>query len=70
MLRINSIRLKPDHTGNDLKESILKRLRIGGEDLISVRIVKRSIDARDKADIRYVICVDAEVVNEKRVLKY
>ena len=69
MLRINSIRLKPDHTGNDLKESILKRLRIGGEDLISFRIVKRSIDARNKADIRYVICVDAEVVNEKRVLK-
>ena len=68
-LRINSIRLKPDHTEKELKNSILKRLRINENDLISYKLVKHSIDARDKADIRYVICVDAEVRNEDKVLK-
>ena len=70
MLRINSIKLKTDYTEADLKSSILKRLRLekkAGE-LLSYKLVKRSVDARDKADIRYVICVVACVKNEYKIL--
>ena len=68
MLRINSIKLDPGYTDKDLRESILRRLRIKAEDLLSYKPVKRSIDARDKSDIKYVLCVDVSVKNEKPVL--
>ena len=68
MIRINSIKLIPDHSKDDIVDAILRRLRIRREDLVSYKIVKRSIDARDKSDIRYVLCVDAEVKNEKKIL--
>lgn len=71
MLRINSIKLKPDYAEADLKNSILKRLRLEkrADELLSYKLVKRSIDARDKADIKYVICVDACVKNEQNILR-
>ena len=70
MLRINSIKLKPGYDENGLKMAVLKRLHLEkNEDfLLSYKVVKRSIDARDKSDIRYVICVDANVKNEKKII--
>lgn len=70
MLRINSIRLKTDYKETDIKAAVIKRLRIERtpESLISYKLVKKSVDARDKADIRYVLCVDVTVKNEKKII--
>ncbi len=46
MIRLNSINLPFDHTETDVVNAILKLLRISGSDLLSYRILKRSLDAR------------------------
>jgi uncharacterized protein len=68
MLRIQSIKIRADQT-ETLEKMILETLKIPDEALISYRIYRRSVDARRKDRIIIVYTIDAEVVNEKTVLK-
>ena len=47
MLRVQQLKLKIPHTEQELKEKIVKTLRIRSEDLIRYEIVKQSLDARE-----------------------
>ena len=69
MYRIHQIKLKPGESTDRLPQKILKQ--IGSRDfLISEwRIVKESIDARDKQDIRMVYTVDFTAVYKKNPKK-
>lgn len=69
MLRINQLKLKPNHTKQDLKQLLLTTLHLKEEDLLEYHIHKRSIDARKKPDIFYSYAVDFKVKQEERVLK-
>ena len=56
-IRIDGIRLP---VGADDREAIAiaaKKARIRGKETDGLRIVKKSIDARDKSDVRYVYAV-------------
>ena len=78
MLRVNSIKLPVGYKDEDLKNRIIHRLRISSDELLSVKPIRRSIDARDKDNIRYVLCVDvcvgkkdslgSDIKTEKRIL--
>ena len=68
MLRITEIKLPLDHSEDDLKSAILKKLQIKPEDLISYSIFKRSYDARKKTDIYLVYIVDLETTQEQQLL--
>ena len=65
MYRIHQIRLRPDEKTDVLPQKILKR--IGNRNLLikDWKIVKESIDARDKKDIRLVYSVDFTAVSKK-----
>lgn len=65
MYRIHQIRLALDEPAEKIPEKILKK--IGGRDLFikEWEIVKESIDARDKSDIRRVYSVDFNVASRK-----
>lgn len=69
MIRIQQLKLSIPHTEKELQNAILKTLRIGKDDLISYRIVKRSLDARKKPELCYSYVVDAEVKHQAAVLK-
>ncbi|MEJ2795047.1 NAD(P)/FAD-dependent oxidoreductase [Iodobacter sp. LRB] len=69
MLRINEVKLPLDHSENELKQALLKRLAVAEADLISFSIFKRSYDARKRAAILLIYSLDAEVKNEAAVLK-
>ncbi len=64
MIRLNSISLPFDHSEKDLKNAILKHLRIPEEDIISFRIIKRSLDARKKRPMSRVYSLQVEVKNQ------
>lgn len=66
MIRIAQLRLPVHHTERQLREKIIKLLRIDSRALRSYSIVRRSIDARDKGDIRYSYTIDAELCEGKR----
>lgn len=69
MLRISNIKLEIKKDRSALKKEVLNKLNIIDESLISYKVVKQSIDARKKNDICFVYTVDAEVIDEKKVLQ-
>ena len=67
VIRINNIKLKPDHTEAELLKAVKKALRLKNNCDIKSDIIKRSIDARHKPDIMYVYSVGVKklVINNK-----
>ena len=58
MLRLNELKLPLDHTDTDLPAAICRRLKLKPEQLRQQRVVKRSVDARRKSDIRLTYSVE------------
>ncbi len=69
MFRIEQLKLPITYTEQELKLSICKELKISEQELLSYQIVRRSLDARKKSDIHYSFLVDAQVSNEKKLMK-
>ena len=69
MIRINQLKLNIKHSEADLKEKILKVLRISEDSLLSYEIKKQSLDARRKPELFYVYAVDVKVKNVSSVKK-
>ncbi len=69
MIQISQIKLEIPHAENKLKEKIVKLLRIRPQDVVSFRILKKSLDARKKPQLFYVYTVDVEVKKEAEVKK-
>lgn len=68
MLRIQQLKLPVQHTEQDLKDKIIKTMRIRPCDLLCFEIIKKSLDAR-KNRLEYVYVIDVEVKKEQAVLK-
>ena len=70
MIRIRDIYLPPEHDSNQLWFEASKLLRISGSKIRKLTIIRRSIDARKKPEIRIVYTVDVAIDgSEKKVLK-
>ena len=69
MLRLDRLNLPLSYTQEDLTALILRKLKLSPDRLIKLTLVKKSIDARDKADIHFVLSVDAQVKDEANVLR-
>jgi uncharacterized protein len=69
MIRITHLSLPLDHSAEDLTAAVLARLAIAPEELIAVRLFKRSHDARKKHAITLIYVLDVEVANENALLK-
>ena len=69
MIRIRQIKVPvlKDNTSFLLKK-ISRLLAINLEDIKNYKIIKKSIDARDKNNIFYVYEVDVDVINEEKIL--
>ncbi len=70
MIRIREISMPPEHNAHQLIFEAAKLLKLSGSQILRCTIVRRSIDARKKSDIRVVYTVDVAVSgNETRILK-
>ena len=70
MIRIRDISLPPEHNANQLVYEAAKLLRISSSAVRSLSIVRRSIDARKKPEVRVIYTVDVTVDgSEKRILR-
>ena len=70
MLRIRDIPLPPEHNAHQLQYEAAQLLRISMSKIKGIRIVRRSVDARKKPDVKIIYTIDVAVDgNEKRVLK-
>lgn len=69
MIRIEKCKLDLNYTEDDLTERVCSILHIKREGLLSLEVVRRAIDARNKHAICYVLTIDVEVRKEKAVLQ-
>ena len=69
MLRLNQVKVRAGQEPADLNRCAAEILRVAPRDILGVKIVRRSIDARKKPDIFYSYTLDVEVREQERVLR-
>ena len=70
MIRLRDISLPPEHNAHQLQFEAAQMLRISNSKIRQLRIVRRSVDARKKPQVRIIYTIDVAVDgNENKVLK-
>lgn len=69
MIRINQIKLPLNYTEEMLYNKICRMLKTDKSAILSVEIIKKSIDARKKPDIFYSISVEITAKKEEQLVK-
>ena len=70
MIRLRDISLPPAHNAHQLTFEAAKMLRLPNSKIKQLRLVRRSVDARKKPDVRIIYTVDVAVEgNEQKILK-
>lgn len=61
MIRINNIKLKLSYTDADIKNAVLKELRVDEKSIGNYSLFRRSIDARHKNDVHFIATIDVKL---------
>ena len=70
MIRIREISMPPEHSVAQLSYEAARALRVSNSKIRKIRIVRRSVDARKKPDVRIVYTIDVTVDgSENKILK-
>ena len=70
MIRIREIPLPPEHSAAQLGYEAAKLLKISQSKVRNIKIIKRSVDARKKPDVKIVYTIDVSLDgNEGKILK-
>ena len=70
MIRIRDIALPPEHNVSQLQFEAAQLLRLSASKIRGLRIVKRSVDARKKPDIKIIYTIDVMVDgNEEKLVR-
>ena len=69
MLRLANFSMPPDYTEDSLRAAVVKKCAVPADHLLSLQVVHRSVDARDKANVHFVLTVHLKVKNEPLLLK-
>ena len=69
MLQLANLSLPPDYTEGSLRDTVLRKCGILPDQLLSCRVVRRSVDARKKDCVHFVLTVHLKVRNEQALLK-
>ena len=70
MIRLRDIPLPPEHNAHQLQFEAAQLLKISNSKIRQLRIVRRSVDARKKPDIKIIYTIDVAVDgNEKKILR-
>ncbi|MCM1192370.1 MAG: FAD-dependent oxidoreductase [Butyrivibrio sp.] len=68
MLRVNQVKIRTEHTEEQLRKKAAELLHIPVCEILEMKIVRQSIDARQKPEIFYSYSLDIKVKNEDRIL--
>ncbi len=67
-LKVSNVRLELDDSEITLPEKLAQRLGIGRDDLSRVRILRKSLDARNHDDLHFVYTAEVEVPGDESAL--
>ena len=68
MLRINNLIAREELSENNVLELAIQKYKLNKNNILNWNISKKSIDARDKSDIKYIFCIDIDIKNEKKYI--
>lgn len=66
MIRIDNYKVFKDINKEDLFKEVIKKCKLDNNDVIDIKIVKKSIDARDKRNVYYNYAFDVRVKDESK----
>lgn len=69
MIKISNINIPINNSDISLKELAARKLKVDLCDINEVKYIKKSIDARKKENIQFVITIAVNVKNENKILK-
>ena len=70
MIRIRDIALPPEHNAHQLRFEAAQLLRVNNSRIRNLRIVRRSVDARKKPDVKIIYTVEVAIDgNESKILR-
>ncbi len=69
MLRVSDLKIPLDYSQGHLTAAVAQRLKVSTDRIMSCRVFRRSLDARDKGDLHYVMTCDVEVPDEASVMR-
>ena len=69
MLRLTELKLPLDHSEDDLRTAVLRRLEIDASDLTSLGVFRRGYDARRRSAVSLVYTLDVGVRDEASLLR-
>ena len=69
MIRINQIKMPLHHNAAALEQKIRKRLGLSGDQELRYRIIRKSIDARNKPELSLVYSVEVSTSGEEKIIK-
>ena len=68
MIKINQVTLKPGEPEGRLQEAAAKKAGIRPDQIRSFAVLRKSVDARNRDDVRFVYSVAIEAEDEKKIL--
>ena len=68
-IRISQLRLKLDDWRLPMEEVTARALHVKRQDILSARLARKSVDARDKGDVHFTLTLDVETARPVRLPK-
>ena len=69
MIRIQQVKLPIEHSEDDLKDKAAEALKVAKEQIKSLTIFRKSIDARKKDEIMFIYALDVELYSDIKISK-
>lgn len=69
MIKITNIQVNIDYKESELRKIISKKLKCQENEIISFCILRKSVDARRKSDIHFIVTACVECRDERKILK-
>ena len=66
MVKVSNLSLPPDHTEEDVKRLAAKELKVSVKEILSLEILKKSVDARKKQAVHFVYTVAVSLKDESK----
>ena len=63
MIRLNQVKLPPDHNEDALQQFVLTKLNITAQQLVNIHVFKRGYDARKKNHITLIYTLDITLID-------
>ncbi len=69
MIRIDQLKLPVNFSDGDVKRQLSKLMGVSYNDICGYEFIKKSIDSRDKRQIKYVVSLAVKLVGEGKYCK-